>query len=142
MKKKIIFILIIVIIAFFAGVKISSDNKIKQSKMKEFNEEFDVYNKEISVNELITIINKAVNSNDNNRVEEDENHYYIENTTNSIKIEVKFLQSDEKFKMEKLYKNDLGKLAELYELQRFKCVNATYHKSTGYIKYLYFEELE
>ena len=91
---------------------------------------------------MVSIINKAVNTNDNNRIEEDENHYYKENTKDSIKIDVKFLQSDEVFKMEKLYKNDLNKLAELYATQRFKCKEIKYHKSTGFIKYLYFEELE
>ena len=142
MKKKIIIFLLVVIVLFCLAIKLVSDHKVKQNNMKSFNKEFDVYEKEISVSELVTIIHKAINSNDNNRVEEDENHYYIENTINSIKIDVKFLQSDDVFKMEKLYKNDLNKLAELYATQKFKCKEIKYHKSTGFIKYLYFEELE
>ena len=106
MKKFGIFV-IIVIIAFGIAIKIVTDHKIKQKKMNEVNKLFDVYEKEITTNELITIINKAIDLNDQNLIKEDENEYYIENTENSIKIDVKFLQNDDLFKIREW---DIGSL--------------------------------
>ena len=101
MKNKIIIFLIFVVIISIVAIKVVSDRKEKQEIYNRINKEFDVYEKEIGVNELVTLINKAINYNDNNMVKEDENNYYIENTINSIKIEVKFLLNDDVFKMEK-----------------------------------------
>ena len=142
MKKYFYVFIVLLLIAFILAIKLVSDHKVNERKKFENNKELEKYNTTVEISGLISAINIAVNKNDENLVEEDENGYYIQNEKNSVEIEVKFLQSDQTFKMEKLYKNDLKKLAELYVGQKFKCMQVKYHKSTGYIKYLYFEELE
>ena len=99
-----------------------------------------LYQKELSGNELATIMNKTLDNNEKNNIEKDENGNYINNNNNSINIEIKFKQSDNIFSMETIYKNQISKFIELYGQVKFKCIKLEYHSKTNMIKYLYFEE--
>ena len=141
MKKIAIFIVsVIVILAVFTYVYYNY--KAKKSDIDSNNMIYkSVYEKEISGNDLATIINKALDTNEKNFIQKDENGLFIENNENSIKIEIKFKQSDHVFPMEKIYENKVSEFIRLYGQAIFKCTKMEYHKKTKFIKYLYFQEV-
>ena len=89
MKKNLFIILgiFLIIVAILAGIYF---NTLKFTIMaQKNNKEYEQYTKNsILGSDLMTLINKASNQNDKNGIEKDEKKYYIENDTNSIKIEV------------------------------------------------------
>ena len=92
-----IFLIIIAFLVYFYYNTIKIDI-ISQS----INREYEQYLEEnILGSTLMTLINKASNQNEKNGIEKDEKNTYIENDTNSIKIEVKFLESDKTFSKKK-----------------------------------------
>ncbi len=141
MKKITIFIVfIIVIIAVFSYIYY--DYKAKRNDIDSNNMIYKTaYGKEINGNDLATIINKALDNNVKNNVEKDSDGNYIENKENSIKIEIKFKQSDHVFQMESIYLNKVSEFIRLYGQAKFKCIKIEYHRKTKLVKYLYFEEI-
>lgn len=141
MKKITIFIVsIIIILAVFTYTYYNY--KTKKNDIDASNMIYKLaYEKELNGNNLATIINKTLDTNEKNNIEKDSKGLYIENNENSIKIEIKFKQSDHIFPMEKIYENKVSEFIRLYGQAIFKCTKMEYHKKTKFIKYLYFEEV-
>ena len=141
MKKLAIFI--ICIIAILAVIGYTYYNyKENKSNIDTNNMIYkNAYEKEIKGNDLATIINKALDSNEKNNIKKDDDGLFIENDENSIKIEIKFKQSDHTFAMEKIYQNKVAEFIRLYGQATFKCTKLDYHKKTKLVKYLYFQEI-
>lgn len=140
MKKiSIIFVIIIAILGMFCYIY--SQKKISQNEMVANNKEYtSLLETEIAGTDLATLINKTINKNESNEVQK-ENGTYIENDTNSIIIEIKFIDSENTIRMESIYKNEVSKFIELYGSSKFKCTKVELHEKTNYVKYLYFEEI-
>lgn len=132
-----IFVIIIAILAYFYynTLKIAI---ISQNINKEYEQYLD---KDILGSTLITIINKASNQNEKNGIQKKEKNTYIENDTNSIKIEVKFLESDKTFSMEAITSLGAEQFIKNYNLMTFKCTKKEYHQKTNRIKYMLFEQI-
>lgn len=142
MKKYIILLVTAIIIACIA-VYVRFQFKVNKSMVNfENNPYTSVLNKELSSAELATLINKAMNKNEDNKVVRDENGYFIENDENSIKIDVHFIIDDTTLKAEQIEKSDLNMFITAYATAKFKCTNIEYHNKTKLVKYLYIEELE
>lgn len=141
MKKLAIFFLLVIIIV--AGMYyMYLDYQAKEKTAKRENYEFDsYYQKEIFGTELTTIINKAFDRNTNNEVQKDNKGKYIDNNTNSIKIDIKMLDNDKIYDMETLQGGSMEKFVEFYNQIQFKCVEIKYHNSTKKVKYLLFEQI-
>ena len=106
------------------------------------NKEYESYTETTIVgSKLMTLINKAIDQNEKNGVEIDNQNRYIENDENSIKIEIKFLESDETFSMEAISKLGAEQFIKNYNSMTFKCTKKEYHEKTKYIKYLLFEQI-
>lgn len=132
-------ILIIVFSIFGLLTTINTTNK----NIKKENSEYEYYlNKNIYGTELTTIINKAINQNEKNNIEKNEKNYYIENNENSLKIEIKMITTEKTYSMEEIYNNDITKFVQNFNLIQFKCTGIEYHKKTGKISKMYFEQLE
>ena len=100
------------------------------------------YTKEaILGSDLMTLINKATNQNEKNQVQKDEKKHYLENEKNSIKIEVKFLESDKIYTMEAISYLGSEAFIKNYNSMQFICTKKEYHKNTNYIKYMLFEQI-
>ena len=141
MKKFIIIFItiVIVILALIYGYFTYNDN-IKTIKQENaIYEEY--YQKEIYGADLATVINKAINSNETNYIEKDNKGAYIENNTNSIKIDIHILDNDTTYNMETFYNNGIDKFVENYNIIQFKCTSIEYHNQTGKIKYMLFEQI-
>ena len=141
MKKIALFIAIIIITLCIGGFSyqkyIAKKTEIEKNNLI-YSELFE---KEISGNELATIINKTLDNNEKNNIKQNQNGEYIENDTNSIRVEIKFKQSDKVFPIEAIYSKRVSEFIRLYGQAKFKCTKIEYHKSTKFVKYLYFQEV-
>lgn len=141
MKKYII--LVVIIIVSLASITYLYNNYIGQSIQVHENNKYyeELHNKEITGNELATLINKVVNTNSKNEVSKDNKEYYLNNGTNSIIIEIKFIDSDKTFRMEQIVQNKIEKFIQLYSSLKFKITKLDYHQKTKYISSIYIEQV-
>lgn len=132
-----IFLIIICIIGYSVYQKneniaqISVDNKTYESYS----------NKEVLGTDIISLINKATDSNKKNDIKVGEDGNYIENDKNSIRIDVKFQDLDKVISMERINSVGIEKFWSNYGALSFKCTKIEYHEKTHRVKYMYFEEI-
>lgn len=141
--KKIIILISIVIIAI-ATITINYIDYIKKhNEILKYNLEFENnYQKEIYGIDLTSIINKVINNNEKNNVEIGQDNKYINNNTNSINIDIKMIDDDDKvYSMETIYNGGMEEFVQYYGNIKFKCTKIEYHKETEKVKYLYFEQI-
>ena len=143
MKHTFLIILAILFITICV-VSISLINmQTEKNEINKENLEYEQYlNKEILGTDIATLISKVVDYNERNSVLKDKNGYYIENEDNSIKIDLKMITIDKTYPMEEIYNNQITKFVQNFNLIKFKCTSIDYHKKTGKISKLVFEELE
>lgn len=140
MKKIIAFITLVTITLILLAIKYYNF-KDEYSKIKEINAQYEsYYQKEIYGTDVATIVNRAVNDNENNNVKKDSNGFYIENNTNSIKVEVKITDNDTTYNMETLYNGGMTNFVKYYNNVQFECTKIEYHSETKKIKYILFEQ--
>lgn len=140
MKKIMAFITGITIILIILAIKYY-DYKDQYSKIKEINAKYEsYYQKEIYGTDVATIVNRAVNDNETNNVKKDDKGFYIENDTDSIKVEIKIIDNDTMYQMETLYNGGMTNFVKYYNIIKFECTKIEYHSKTQRIKYMLFEQ--
>lgn len=140
MKKTIIFIICVVIIILSLFGNKYLNYREEKSLIKKENLEYETYlNKEVSGRDLTTAINRAVNSNEKNKVSKDENGLYTNNDINSISIEIKISDNDQTYKMETLYNGGMVTFIQYYGDISFECKKIDYN-SKGRVSYMLFEQ--
>lgn len=142
MKKNLFVLLgfLVVIVLISAMVYYNYQKKLILSKKA--NSEFNEYtSQEITGSALMTLINKVSDQNEKNGVQKGEKNRYIENGKDSIKIEVKFLESDEIYVMEAISNLGSEKFIKNYNNIKFRCTKIAYHEKTNKIKYMLFEQI-
>ena len=141
MKKIIVIILCFVIVILSILMGKYYNYKQKYSIIKEENLEYEYYlEKEVYGTEVVTAINKAINNNENNKIEKDNNGFYIANDTNSIKIDIKIIDNDITYQMETIYNGGMTTFVQYYNTILFKCSKIEYN-SKGRVSYLLFEQI-
>ena len=141
MRKFVVFLVMVVIIVFIAAY-MYFNYKVNREKIDEKNSEFETYlGKEIYGADVATLINKASYKNRKNNVEQDKKGKYIDNGNNSINIDIKMLDDDNTYNMEKFYKSGTLQFVEYYRDIKFKVMNIEYHKETGLVKYIFIEQI-
>jgi predicted Holliday junction resolvase-like endonuclease len=141
MKKFVIFLVIVIIIVAIA-LFMCFNYKVKKEKIDEKNSEFETYlGKEIYGLDVATLINKASYKNRKNNVEQDKKGKYIDNGNNSVNIDIKMLDDDKIYNMEKFYKDGTMEFVEYYKDIKFKVMNIEYHQETGLVKYIFIEQI-
>lgn len=139
--KKIAIFLVIVLIIVSIVYYMYADHMSNVRKAEYENFKFEMYlNKEIQGLDLTTIINKAIDSNEKNNVEKEKTGKYKDNNMNSINIDIKFIDNDETYNIEKIYNFGLDKFLSNYRTILFKCTDVQYHSYTKKIKYMKFEQ--
>lgn len=139
--KKIVFIFVIIIAILSSFCYIYSQKKItKNKKIASYDKYQKLLDTEIPGTDLASLINESIDKNKTNEVNS-ENGLYIENDDNSMIIEIKFIESDNPIRGEKIYLNGIDRFIELYGSSNFKCTKVDFHKKNYEIKYLYFEEM-
>ena len=71
----------------------------------------------------------------------DEKDKYLENDTDSIKIEISFLETDKKITMEAIEAQGIEAFIRNFGSFKFCCTNIEYHSKTKLIKKLIFEQV-
>ena len=135
--KKILICLIIVLVATTIVVSMwISGNNTKLAKIKENNQKYEIYlDKEVFGTDVTTVINKAIDDNEKREIPKDEKGFFIQNDTNSIKVELVMLngESKETYQMETLNKVGLSGFIKNFNLINFKCSKIEYHDKTKLI---------
>ena len=145
MKKALICLSILIIIGSIIAVVFISNNYKQTAEIKNINKQYEEYlNKELFGTDVTTIMNKAMNSNEKNEIKKDEKGFFIENDTNSIKVEIVMLNEEEKvtYQMETIEKVGINQFINNFNLINFKCSNIEYHDKTKMVKKIVFEQLE
>lgn len=143
MKKTLLLVSIPILVILFSTIGLLITKNTTNRLLKQENSKYECYlNRTIYGTEVATIINKAINQNENNQVQKDEKKHYIENNENSIKIEIKMLTTGKTYPMEEIYNNDMTQFVQNFNFIQFKCSKLEYHKSSGKVKKLLFEEVE
>ena len=141
MKKIIgIFIVcVIIILSLFYGYFTYKKNN--KSILKQ-NAEYENYlNKEVYGAELATVMNKVIDSNKENLVDRDNKGKYIENNTNSIKMDIKIIDNNTVYDVETIYNGGIENFVKNFNIIKFKCTQIKYHENTKRVKYLLFEQI-
>ena len=132
-----IFLIIICIVVY--GVYQKNENTAQIGVDNKTYESYE--NKEVLGTDIISIINKATDSNKKNDIKIGEDGNYIDNVKNSIRIEIKFLELDKVITMERINNVGIEKFWSNYGALSFKCTKIEYHEKTHRVKYMYFEEV-
>ena len=141
MKKSIVIslFLFLIILICLTGISLNKRNLLIQ---KQKNNEYEIYlNKDIYGTDVATILNKAINQNEINNVEKDKKDNYIENSENSIIVELVMITNEEKnetttYRMEKIAKVGINEFITNFNTQKFKITKIQYHEMTGKISYI------
>ena len=125
MKKIAIFFTIIVIIVvgisyIYLNFKSNYDTIQKENKQFE-----SYYNQEVTGLDVATIINKAMDINNKNENQKDSKGNFIDDKT---------------YNMIRIFNGGISTFTQYYGNIKFKCTNIDYHKKTGRIKYMLFEQ--
>lgn len=143
MKKTFLLITALILIIIFIILGYIFEAQAKQNQAITYNKQYETYlGQEIYGAEIATLINKVTEQNEKNNVQKDEKGYYIDNGTNSIKIDLKMITVEETYPMELIYKNNITNFVKNFNVILFKCTNIEYHKQTGKISKLTFEQIE
>lgn len=142
MKKVFIFLAIVVIIVALVGYKYISYKNECNNIQKE-NADFDKYkDQDVYGLEIASMMNKAIDKNTKNKIEKDDQGNFIQNDKNSVEIEIYMTDNETTYKMETIYNAGTEQFAQYYGNIKFKCSKIEYHKKTGRIKYILFEQQE
>lgn len=143
MKKQIIIIFVIMLTITFITISYITRYPKENIEIKKHNNWYESYlDKEIYGTEVVTIINKAIEENKKNKIQQDEKKLYISNNKNSVKIELKMITIKKTYQMETIYNNDINNFIKHFNLIIFKCSEIQYHKKTGKISKMVFEQIE
>lgn len=140
--KKILTFFIIIIAIFGTFCYIYNQRKTDISRKNAQNNYYKrMYNKEITANELLSLVNKTVNEKQSENYVKNSNGQYIDNSENLVTIKIKFKDIEEDINAEQIYKNDNSEFKRLYETVQFKCDEIKYNQKTKLVNYLHFEEI-
>lgn len=144
MKKKFVIILIILLILLaIAGYYVYNARQLRGLAQKQNATYESCYEQEILGTTLISIINKAIDSNEKNGVEKQTNSIYYENNhENSIQITIQFKQKEEPVHMEAIAQKQSEAFVKVFATASFKCTKIEYHEKTNLVKSLYFEQTQ
>lgn len=119
------------------------NTQAKGRDAKKFNLVYEQYTgKEVYGTEIATLINKAVDNNEKYEVEKDKNGFYIDDDKYSVKIEIHITINDTTYQMETIYKHGTDQFVQNFNTIMFKTDNIEYHKETGRISRIVFEQIE
>lgn len=145
MKKTIILFSIIFLCILLVVCVSFVQNRENLAIIKNENKEYEKYkNKEVFGLEVASLINKAINSNLKNEVLKDEKGFFIENGTDSIKVEIKLINEKElkSYQMETIEKVGTEGFIKNFNLILFKCTDIKYHEQTKRVSKIVFEQIE
>lgn len=140
MKKIIIIFSSIVIVALVIFFNWYSNVNSQKKEVQAFNNYFNAYiENKIHGVDLTTLINKAIDNNEQYKIKKTENGAYILDSEYSLEILIKISKNDENYYlMEAFEKTGMENFTVLYGAENFNCIKKEFH-SNGRISKLVFE---
>lgn len=145
MKKGLILILIVLSVISIVAIRYISNKYTVTVEIQKLNKEYEFYkDKKLLGTDVTTAINKALDSNERNEIPKDEKGFYIENDTNSIKIEIIMYNEDDvkTYQMETIQKVGITGFINNFNLIDFTCSKIEYHEKTKMVSKIVFEQVE
>ncbi len=143
MKKEILLILTLFLAIISFLLYNLYNYRAKTNEAKKDNSSFEsFYNVEVLGTDIASLINKVADYNNKNKIEKDKNGMTIENDSNSVKLDIKFLELDDPISYEKIENQGINQFVQNFSGFSFKCTKIEYHEKTGKVKYMYFEQVE
>lgn len=143
-KTLIVFGILFLTVLLIVSVSLIQNKENLMAIQKE-NAEYEKYKEgQVFGTQVASLINKATNENLKNEVQQDEKGFFIENETNSVKIEIK-LQNEKELKtyqMETIQKVGTDGFIKNFNLILFKCTGIEYHEQTKRVAKIVFEQIE
>ena len=141
MKRTIIIICVIAICIVISITYAYSMYKNDINQVQKFNNQFSKYiDQEFFGTELATIINLAIDNNEKYDIAKDTSGKYVTDDLYSVRVDVYMTDTQKTYSMETLNAGEISNLVNNYSNIKFKCTNIDYHKKTGRIKYMLFEQ--
>lgn len=143
MKKTIIvlFCIFLAIIISLYSYYQSSQNAL--DNVKKFNYQFEQYfDKEIYGAEVATIINKAIDNNEQYNISKNLAGKYIEENAYCLKVLIKFKDVDNYYEMESIDKAGIKGFMTNFNLSTFKITDYLYNEKTNRIGKIIIEEIQ
>ncbi len=143
MKKSLLIILsIVLILLVIIGINIKRAES-ERRQIASFNSTYEQYNKEgLNGLDITTVINKAINNNENFEIEKDEEGLYINDGQNSIQIYITMIINEKTYPMEKINALGMENFVQHFGIIDFKCTEIKYHEKTGKVATMTFEATE
>lgn len=142
MKKPVILIITIVLVAVILIAYNLNVNKQKIVQAQKNNKMYeDFLNVEVLGTDIASLMNKIADQNLKNSVSKTDEGTYKNNNSNSINLEIKFLELEETIKFEKIEEQGIKRFIQNFGTMSFKCTKIEYHQNTGNVKYMYFEQV-
>lgn len=111
-------------------------------EIRKFNLNYERYNKDnLNGLDITTLINRAINNNEEKFVEKNDEKLYNLDDENSIEIYVKMIINGTTYRMERIDNLGIDSFIEYFGEVSFKCVDITYHKN-GRVASMTFEAKE
>lgn len=143
-KTLIVFGILFLTVLLIVSVSLIQNKENLMAIQKE-NAEYEKYKEgQVFGTQVASLINKATNENLKNEVQQDKKGFFIENETNSVKIEIK-LQNEKELKtyqMETIQKVGTDGFIKNFNLILFKCINIEYHEQTKRVSKVVFEQID
>jgi hypothetical protein len=138
--KKIFICLILIFIVFFAIFFNWYTNKVQTAKdIASFNSELEQFtNETITGVDLTTLINKAIDNNEKNKISKNSKKIYEDDGKYSLEISIKLTEDGEYFPMEALEQIGVSGFTKAYASALFKVNSIDYHDN-GRISKISFE---
>ena len=141
MKRIIIFfgtVLVVILIIFSYNY---IQYQINQRTVLKYNQAFLQFNrKNIYGTDITSVINKAVNNNEQSKILKNDSGEYISDEENSVKIYITFEKEGTCYSMEKIYEKSMQEFTKLFGGVKFDCTDVKYHKN-GKVSEMYFQAI-
>lgn len=139
MKKVVIGILLIVVIVVIGFTTWYRHNLQELNNIKDFNNDYESYlDKQITGVDLTTIMNKAIENNNQYEIRKNKDGTYKENQTSSIEIMIKPTENGKFYPMEAFEKVGMKEFTKNFGSLIFQSSKLEYHEN-GRISKIYFE---
>ena len=138
MKRQFLIILaVLLILSLIVGLYIYNYQK-QQLIAKKNNQFYENYAKgQILGTDLISIINKAMDTNEKNAIMK-KGIYYQDDKEKTIKIYIQFLEDERTILMEDIAEKATENFIKYFGQAQFECTKIEYHANTGNVKAMYF----
>ena len=141
--KRIICIICVIVICIVLSITYAYSMYQKNgNEIKKFNNNFLEYTKtEFYGNELATIINLAIDNNENYEIPKDSKGKYIVDDSYSVRVDIYLSDTEKEYSMELINSGEISNFVNNYSNIKFKCTKVEYHKRTGRISYIYIKQI-